>query len=78
MKGKFKCKNNLKDLRIYCGLTQNELANKCGTTQNTISSIENNIYNPSIGLALKISKELGFPVDYIFWIDSRHSTNMSS
>lgn len=69
MKGNFKCNNNLKDIRILYGLTQSELAARCGTTQNTISSIENNIYRPSIGLALKIAKEFNCPVDEIFWIE---------
>ncbi|MGB7446968.1 MAG: helix-turn-helix transcriptional regulator, partial [Dethiobacteria bacterium] len=49
-------KNKLKELRREHGLTQEELAQALGVTRQTIIAIENNKYDPSLRLALKLSQ----------------------
>ena len=51
---------NLKDIRIEKGLTQQELADECDVNRTTITNIENGIINPSVQLAKKLGKILGF------------------
>lgn len=46
-------KNRLEELRKNKGITQGELASALEVTRQTISSLENGRYNPSIILASK-------------------------
>ncbi len=48
-------KNRLEEIRKSKGLSQEELADILGVSRQTISSLENGRYNPSILLAFKIS-----------------------
>jgi putative transcriptional regulator len=59
-------KNNLKETRIQCALSQESLAESVGVTRQTIISIEKGVYQPSVGLALKLAKKLGKTVEYLF------------
>lgn len=61
-------KNKLKELRREHGLTQEELAQALGVTRQTIIAIENNKYDPSLRLALRISQFFNTPVEDIFKI----------
>ena len=45
-------KNNLEEIRKKSNYTQEELADKLGVSRQTINSLENGKYNPSIQLAL--------------------------
>jgi putative transcriptional regulator len=58
--------NRLKELRQKRKLTQEELALALGVTRQTIISIENNKYDPSLRLALKISQFFKVYVEDIF------------
>jgi len=49
-------------------MTQQELADRVGVTRQTILSIERGRYNPSVGLALRISEVFGVPVEDLFEI----------
>jgi putative transcriptional regulator len=51
-------KNKISELRKQIGLTQEELANDVDVTRQTIISLEQGKYNPSLGLANKIKKSL--------------------
>lgn len=51
-------KNKITELRKKIGMTQEDLAEKVGVTRQTIISLEQNRYNPSLLLAHKISKTL--------------------
>lgn len=62
-------KNNLLALRKQHKLTQQELASKLKVTRQTIIAIENGKFNPSVILAIKISRLFGIPVDEIFIVE---------
>ncbi|HEL1183136.1 TPA: helix-turn-helix transcriptional regulator, partial [Streptococcus equi subsp. zooepidemicus] len=48
--------NRLEEIRKQKGITQEELANALEVSRQTIGSLENGRYNPSIILAFKIAK----------------------
>lgn len=49
---------NIAKLRKDLGLTQEELAGKVGVTRQTIISLEQGRYNPSLQLAYRVAKAL--------------------
>lgn len=51
-------KNRLEELRKQRGIKQEDLANALEVSRQTIGSLENGRYNPSILLAFKIAKFL--------------------
>jgi putative transcriptional regulator len=59
-------KNRLEELRKARGLRQEELADLLEVSRQTIGSLENGRYNPSITLAFKISRVFGLPIEEIF------------
>lgn len=58
--------SNLKKYRQLVDLTQDELAEKVGARRETIVRLEAGKYNPSLKLALDISKIVKAPVEDIF------------
>ena len=62
-------KNKIKLLRKSLGLRQEDTANLLGVSRQTIIAIENNKYNPSLELALKLAKLLKSPVEDIFTLE---------
>lgn len=61
---KFKC--NLKKYRQLAEMTQEELANKVRVRRETIIRLEAGKYNPSLKLAIDISRALKVPIEDIF------------
>ncbi len=59
-------KNKLEEIRKERGITQEELANVLEVSRQTIGSLENGRYNPSIILAFKIAKYFGLTIEDIF------------
>lgn len=59
-------KNRLEQLRAQRNLRQEELATALKVSRQTISSLENGRYNPSIQLAFKLAKYFGCTVEDIF------------
>ena len=59
-------KNRLEEIRKQKGIKQEELANSLKVSRQTIGSLENGRYNPSITLAFKISHFFGLSVEEIF------------
>lgn len=57
---------NLKQYRESKGMTQKELAEKVGVRRETIVHLERNKYNPSLELALDISKVFELPIEKLF------------
>ena len=67
-------KNRLEELRKERGLKQEELAAALAVSRQTIGSLENGRYNPSIQLAFKIARYFGLLVEDIF-IDEEAESN---
>ena len=59
-------KNRLEELRKNRGIKQEELASVLEVSRQTIGSLENGRYNPSILLALKIANFFGMSIEEIF------------
>ncbi len=59
-------KNNLETIRKAKGLKQEELAEILAVSRQTISSLENGRYNPSLHLALKIARYFDMKIEDIF------------
>lgn len=63
-------KNIVKQLRKEAGFRQEDMAKELGVSRQTIIAIENDKYNPTLELAMKIAKLLNLHVDEIFFLDS--------
>jgi putative transcriptional regulator len=61
--------NNIKMYRGKYKMTQEDLSIKLGVSRQTINSIENNKYFPSLELGLKLSKIFECKVDDLFSLD---------
>ena len=59
-------KNNLEALRKERGIKQEDLAAALEVSRQTIGSLENGRYNPSIILAFKIAKFFDLSIEEIF------------
>ena len=59
-------KNKIEAIRKEQGILQEEFAKAIGVSRQTISSLENGRYNPSIGLAYKIAKFFGMTIEEVF------------
>jgi len=66
MKGCDVLKNRLEEIRKQRGIRQEELAATLEVSRQTIGSLENGRYNPSIILAFKIAKYFGMSIEEIF------------
>ena len=58
--------NRLKAIRTERGWTQAELAERVGVSRKTINTIENEVFEPSTVVALKIARALDQSVEEIF------------
>lgn len=59
-------KNRLEEIRKAKGITQEELANALEVSRQTVGSLENGRYNPSIILAFKIARFFGVSIEEVF------------
>ena len=62
-------RNIVKQLRKQAGLRQEDMAKELGVSRQTIIAIENDKYNPTLELAMKIARFLKLHVDEIFFLD---------
>ena len=58
--------NRVKELRKQLGYRQEDLAARLGVTRQTVIAIENNKYNPSLELAIKLARCLHTTVEELF------------
>lgn len=58
--------NHLEELRKQRGMKQEELAAALEVSRQTIGSLENGRYNPSIQLAFKIARYFGMNIEDVF------------
>ena len=59
-------KNKIEEIRKERGIRQEEFAKSMGVSRQTISSLENGRYNPSITLAFKIAQYFGMTIEEVF------------
>ena len=64
-----KLKNRIRELRKALKMSQDELAKLCRVSRQTINSIENDKYDPSLALAFNLAKHLHTTVDELFMPD---------
>lgn len=62
-------KNKIEELRKAKGIRQEEFAKAMGVSRQTISSLENGRYNPSIMLAHKIARYFEMTIEDVFVFD---------
>ena len=62
-------KNKIEEIRKERGIRQEEFAKALGVSRQTISSLENGRYNPSILLAYKIARYFGMTIEDVFCFD---------
>ena len=59
-------KNRIEEIRKEKGIRQGDFAKSMGVSRQTISSLENGRYNPSITLAYKIAKYFEMTIEEVF------------
>lgn len=66
---KVSVQNRIKELRIQRNITQIQMAKDLQVTRQTVVAIENNHYNPSLELALKLARYFNLKVEDIFTLE---------
>lgn len=62
-------KNRIRSLRKNLGYRQEDMANELGVTRQTINAIENEKYNPTLELAMRLAKLLQTSVEDLFILE---------
>ncbi|WP_303871092.1 helix-turn-helix transcriptional regulator [Acetobacterium wieringae] len=62
-------KNKIKELRKARKIRQEDLAGQLNVSRQTINAIENNKYNPTLELAMKLAKLLESTVEELFFLE---------
>lgn len=62
-------RNCIKELRKTRGLRQEDLAQLLGVSRQTVVAMENDKYDPTLSLAMKVARLLGQPVESVFFPD---------
>ena len=68
-------KNRLEEIRKQNDIRQEDLAAALEVSRQTIGSLENGRYNPSIILAFKIAKYFGMSIEAIFIYEEEHKND---
>ena len=71
----YSMKNRVRERRVELALTQAEVAKVLGVSRQTVISIENGRYLPSLPLAFRLSRLFGVPIEQIFEPDAEEVTN---
>ena len=58
--------NKIRELRKAVGMRQEDLAEYLGVTRQTVIAIENDKYDPSLALAMRMARLLGTTVEELF------------
>ena len=67
-------KNRIEEMRKQQGLTQEELADRLEVSRQTVGSLENGRYNPSILLAFRIARLFETTIEDIFIYEGDESS----
>ena len=62
-------KNRIKELRRAMGYRQEDLAAALGVSRQPIIAIENDKYDPTLGLAMKLARYLRTTVEELFLME---------
>ena len=62
-------KNIVKQLRKQAGWRQEDLAQKLGVSRQTIIAIENDKYDPTLELAMRLARLMGRSVEELFRLE---------
>ncbi|HPD02374.1 MAG TPA: XRE family transcriptional regulator [Clostridia bacterium] len=68
----------LKQLRLQCGMTQDEVASRCDLTKGYISQLENELTSPSIATLIDILSALGSDLPSFFKEEAEEQIVFSS
>ena len=68
-------KNRLEELRTKNGWTQQELADRVEVSRQTIISLENGRYNPSILLAFRLAHLFNLSIEGLFLYSGEEDNN---
>ena len=63
--------NCLKEIRLQKHITQESLADTVGVTRQSIISIEQGKFSPSVKLALELAHALDVSLEDLFWLETR-------
>ena len=66
--------NRVNEYRQTVGLSQAKLAEKVGVARQTINLIENDKYNPTLDLCVRLAKALGTDLNTLFWESEKDET----
>ena len=66
IKSTWAMENKLKELRLQSKVSQNALADALSVSRQTINSIENGKFDPSLTLAMKLTRFFKVSLDEIF------------
>ena len=66
-------KNRIEEIRRERGIRQDEIAKAMGVSRQTISSLENGRYNPSIMLAYRLAKYFDMMIEDVFIFEEEES-----
>jgi putative transcriptional regulator len=64
-------KNRVRELRLALGLSQGDLGDTLGVSRQTINSIENGRYLPSLPLAIAMARYFDATVEEVFDADDK-------
>lgn len=59
--------NRIKQYRQAKGLSQQALAQAAGVARQTVNLIENQDYNPTLSLCIRLAKALDTDLNTLFW-----------
>ena len=66
-------KNRIEEIRRANNIRQEDLAKMLGVSRQTISSLENGRYDPSIHLAYRIARHFGMAIEEVFIFDEEEA-----
>ncbi|CAM4408687.1 helix-turn-helix transcriptional regulator [Paenibacillus typhae] len=65
--------NRVAEYRKLSGLSQLALSKEIGVARQTVNLIENDKYNPSLDLCIKLAKALDTDLNTLFWEVNHHA-----
>lgn len=67
--------NHVREFRIALDLSQLALSKKIGVARQTVNLIENDKYNPSLDLCIKLAETLETDLNSLFWNSRKENKN---